>query len=269
MGWVPQERFRGDPEHWVDAETFLRKGEEVMPILKANNRRLEEALVAVRGENETLRKQVSEINANMGEFLEQQKELLKEKIADQRTRILAEIRQAREDGDHGKVDDLQEALAENREQKKALEAKEEKPAAAAPAAPAPQQPPDPPEFTEWQSHNPWFGGKTGENARKTAMAMQFGREAAEKGYVGRRFFEYVDEQLGEFFRSEPPPSKSEGGRPSGQGATGAASNGSRYRDLPSEAKAQCDRDATRFVGPNKLFKSKEAWQAHFAEQFFV
>ena len=42
MGWVPVDKFRGDPAHWVDAETFVKKGEEVMPILRANNRRLEE-----------------------------------------------------------------------------------------------------------------------------------------------------------------------------------------------------------------------------------
>lgn len=41
MGWTPKGQFRGDPEKWVDAETFVKRGEEFLPFLKANNKRLE------------------------------------------------------------------------------------------------------------------------------------------------------------------------------------------------------------------------------------
>lgn len=40
LGWVPQEEFRGDQSRWVDADSFVKRGHEVMPILKANNARL-------------------------------------------------------------------------------------------------------------------------------------------------------------------------------------------------------------------------------------
>lgn len=33
-GWTPQDDFRGDPNKWVDAETFMRRADEVMPLLK-------------------------------------------------------------------------------------------------------------------------------------------------------------------------------------------------------------------------------------------
>lgn len=33
-GWTPKEEFRGDPARWVDAETFVKRADEVMPLLK-------------------------------------------------------------------------------------------------------------------------------------------------------------------------------------------------------------------------------------------
>jgi hypothetical protein len=44
MGWVPKDQFKGAPEKWTDAETFIKRGEEFLPFLKANNRKLEKAL---------------------------------------------------------------------------------------------------------------------------------------------------------------------------------------------------------------------------------
>ena len=41
LGWVPQEEFKGDPNRWVDADTFVERGHTVMPILRKNNERLE------------------------------------------------------------------------------------------------------------------------------------------------------------------------------------------------------------------------------------
>lgn len=40
MGWVPREEFRGPPENWRDADEFIRRGEEEMPILRERNRDL-------------------------------------------------------------------------------------------------------------------------------------------------------------------------------------------------------------------------------------
>ena len=33
LGWVPQEDFRGDKSRWVDAETFVQRGHEIMDLL--------------------------------------------------------------------------------------------------------------------------------------------------------------------------------------------------------------------------------------------
>lgn len=48
MGWVPKEQFKGDPDKWVDAATFIKRGEEFLPFLKAANKRLERELETVK-----------------------------------------------------------------------------------------------------------------------------------------------------------------------------------------------------------------------------
>lgn len=48
MGWTPKAQFKGDPDKWVDAETFVKRGEEFLPFLKANNKRLEKELEKVQ-----------------------------------------------------------------------------------------------------------------------------------------------------------------------------------------------------------------------------
>src|SRR5687768_16654653 len=44
MGWRPRAEYGGDPTRWVDAETFVRRGDEILPFVQANNRKLEQAL---------------------------------------------------------------------------------------------------------------------------------------------------------------------------------------------------------------------------------
>jgi hypothetical protein len=38
-GWVPKDDFKGDVSRWVDAETFMKRADEMMPLLKAQNAR--------------------------------------------------------------------------------------------------------------------------------------------------------------------------------------------------------------------------------------
>lgn len=34
LGWTPKDEFRGDESRWIDAEAFIKRGEEQMPLLK-------------------------------------------------------------------------------------------------------------------------------------------------------------------------------------------------------------------------------------------
>jgi hypothetical protein len=47
-GWSPKEDFKGDTARWVDAETFMKRADEMMPLLKAQNSRLKRDIDAMR-----------------------------------------------------------------------------------------------------------------------------------------------------------------------------------------------------------------------------
>lgn len=50
MGWIPPEEFKGDPSKHISAEEFVERGENLMPILKANNKKLIEELKQYKAE---------------------------------------------------------------------------------------------------------------------------------------------------------------------------------------------------------------------------
>jgi len=41
QGWVPKEEFRGDPARWIPAQDFVKRADEMMPILRSVNKKLE------------------------------------------------------------------------------------------------------------------------------------------------------------------------------------------------------------------------------------
>lgn len=40
QGWRPKEEFKGNPDHWTDAEAFVRRADEVLPLIKKQNAHL-------------------------------------------------------------------------------------------------------------------------------------------------------------------------------------------------------------------------------------
>lgn len=44
QGWVPKEEFKGAADRWIDAETFVKRGEEIVPILRERTKHLETKL---------------------------------------------------------------------------------------------------------------------------------------------------------------------------------------------------------------------------------
>lgn len=54
-GWTPKDDFRGDPAKWVDAETFVKRADEVMPFLKKQN-------TALKREMDDLKRQFRKAN---------------------------------------------------------------------------------------------------------------------------------------------------------------------------------------------------------------
>ncbi len=65
LGWKDRSEFDRPPARWVDAKTFIERGESALPILKENLHRLENVVVPLRAENQELKAQISALGASV------------------------------------------------------------------------------------------------------------------------------------------------------------------------------------------------------------
>lgn len=261
MGWIPKEDFRGDPEKWVDAETFVKRGEEFIPFLKANNRKLNEELESTKDTVQTLEARLAEATETLNELKKFNTEVARREAEKLRGQLLRELKEAKDDGDVEKEEQIRDKLDETRE---ALKKSED--------APKGDEPPANPEavkvWQEWVGDNPWFKTDT----RRRALAVGIGEELRNspegKKLQMREFLdkvaEEVDRTLGGSRRQAPP--RVEGGGRSNGGDSGGGDRRS-YGDLPADAKAACDRQARTLVGPNKAFKTEAEWRKHYVNTY--
>lgn len=255
LGWVPQENFRGDPEKWVDADTFLKRGEEVMPILKANNKRLQDEIAALRGQLTPIQSALQEAQAALATF----KEYHDADSKRQYERALADLKAQKADAiRNGDVDAQVEA-------DEALNDLRAKPPVTAATSKTTQQ--LDPVLIQWQAENPWYLQDPEKTAYANSMASYI---AATKKLTGRALLDAVKSEVDTKFN--PPDTrrgnadKVDGARGSGGGAGGGSGKG--YEDLPAEARLACDRFGAQLVGENRLYKDQKAWRAKYASDYF-
>lgn len=238
LGWTPKDEFKGDPDRWVDAETFVKRGDEVLPILKANNRKLEKALDNLRAEN-------AEMKATFKEFSEHHTKTVQAQYKNAMRDLEARQAQAAEVGD---VEGVKEITREITDLTKEMETKP-------PAPKADNQPAVDPAFQEafdeWHEDNAWFQ----KDRPMTLFALDLDAELAEKGMSpAKRFAEITKQVKAEFphkfenQRRNQPAAVEAAGSPAGRKA------GKGWADLPPEAKAQAD----RFIRQG-LIKDRDAY----------
>ena len=237
QGWVPKEKFRGNESDWVDADTFVKRGREILPILRKNNENLIKDL-------QSTKEQLKEFREAAEEFKKFQREAYERKAQDYEKRI-QEIKESRaqaiSDGDGQKVNALDDALDAAKDELK--EAKQ----AAKDAEKAPIETPASteidPGLQQWLDRNTWFG----QDKRMTGIVNGIGESLRLEFPLlkGQAFLDKLDEVLAEEFpgkfgaEKKSPASRVESG--SGRASRGSSSNAQTYDNLPAEAKAACDR----------------------------
>ncbi len=267
MGWVPVERFRGDKEKWVDAKTFVERGEQFLPILQANNRRLQEEHQRTLDEVTALKATIAESTAAVEELKRFHTESTRAAVEATKKSLLKQLAQAKKDEDVDAevslTDQLSEVNIALREEKARPEAK-----------PAVKQESTSngldPAFVTWQAlpENAWFG----KDRRKTNLAIAIAQDlrAAGDRSMGASFYDKVAAEvevtMGGDGGAKAAPDKvgaSRGGQSNSSGDAGGRS----YKDLPADARAACDHQSAKLVGEGKPFKTKTEWQTYYAEQY--
>ena len=236
QGWVPKERYRGNEADWVDADTFVKRGREILPILRKNNENLVKDLQATK-------EQLKDFREAAEEFKKFQKESYERKAQEYEARI-QELRDSRAqaitDGDGQRVNALDDALDVAKE-----EFKEAKQASKNVDVVKTQQETTTeidPGLQVWLDRNSWFG----QDKRMTSMVNGIGESLRLEFPLlkGQPFLDKLDEVLIEEFPNKFGAKKQSSTNrvESGAGRQGrSGSNAQSYDNLPTEAKTACDR----------------------------
>ncbi len=275
MGWTPQEKFKGNPEKWVDAQTYVDRADHILPILRADRDRLKRDLLTRDTEIGTLKQQMQTTNALVKDLTVQYDTRLQAELAAQRTRLKATIKEAIEDRDTDAELDAREQLeqltvAEREAQDRAKKNKDKLTTSTTPVDdkgdPQPQLSAD---FMAWQKDNSWYGGTGKEDRQRTKAIMRIAEDLRDEGETvqGREFMDLCLEKLEEAESStgsQRSPSKVESGNPrnNGGGQTGS------YASLPAAAKAACEEFAQDLVGEGKVYKTLPEFQKYYAKTYF-
>jgi hypothetical protein len=229
-GWVPKDQYKGDPTKWVDAKTFLERGEKFNLNLQREVAALKSKLESFEGTRKAFAKFHEETVAKKDEEL---------KAAIAQLRIQRSEAQA--DGDHAGAVAIEDRIDLLRDEQKAIKAVVVEPPPAA-AAPGPNL--GDPVLQEWiEDGNAWFESDT--KLRDYAVALG---EAMIKGGTplrGRKFLDSVRAKMEEEFPRKFRTATAPGARPAGaEGSSSARSAGSSSgtggkteADLPAEDRA--------------------------------
>lgn len=234
LGWKPKDEFRGDPEKWTSAKEFLKRGEEQLPLVKAELRRMQQRY-------ESLEKTTKNLAEHHKRTEEMAYKRAVEDLRKQRAEAISEL-------DGHRVNEIDDKLEELRNNK--------------PAADTQSVSEQPAFVNEWLAENAWVQDLEGQaiaEALATKIAKQhpelFGkREILEKvTEEARRKYPQLFPELENPRRAQPAAVAS--------GASAKAKPKKTAADLPQDA-----RDAMRDFVKRGFMTEAEYLKDYFGEQ---
>lgn len=223
LGWLPQEEFKGDPEQWRDADAFLKRGEEIHGFLKADLDRL----------HGTITQRDREI-VEMRQAMEEFRKFHNETEARAYKRAIEELKalkaQAVEEGNGNKVVEIDDQLSQLKEAQHKKE-----------TIPEPKTEQVNQEYLDWLPENRWYA----DDLELQQLADDFGEviKKRQPNLVGKAFLNEVTKRVKEAapdkFENPARKNTAVGTNSDSRPAGGKRKKG--YNDLPSEAKAACDK----------------------------
>lgn len=221
MGWAPKDDWRGDPDKWVDAAEFVRRGDEVLPIVRAEKKKLEASLAKAEGE-------IAEMKATFREF-KKHHTATNQRAYERAIKDLQERQaEAVEAGDLRAVRETTKEIVDLTSQIKAPETEEADPY---------KTPDHAKTVNAWKGENPWFES----DSVMTAAAHAIGAELERSGVRGADQLAEVAKRI----RAEFPHKFQNERRAAPAAVEGASAParkaGKTWADLPPEARATAER----------------------------
>ena len=246
FGWVSKEEFRGNEADWVDAETFEKRGKEINPILRANNDRLKKELEVTRDKHD---KEIAELRAATEEFKTFQKESYERKqkqLQDELLSLKDQRKEAIREGDADLVVEIEDRI----EEVKDARSSQKEPV----AIPRVEEPVKlDPSLSNWIEDNTWFGNDIEATEVVNGLGASIRRQFP--GLKGKEFLDKLDERIESVLpqlRGNPNQERASVDSSTTRGSSTTKKKS--YDNLPSDAKAACD----KFVKQG-LFKTKQEY----------
>jgi hypothetical protein len=233
MGHVPKEEFRGDPDKWVPPEEFVRRGENIVPIMRERMDKMSSEMTEMKTTvNDAFAFfQKAEANADKRGYDRAVKDIEDKKL------------QAVEDGDtaaYKKLDAEQASLKK-------------------PEQPAPRQPSGPdPGFPDWHKTHQWYildkKQRKPRDASSYADFVAVELSESDKSLTGDQIRDIaakaVKERYPEAFEN---PNRSRGAKVDGGRSQTKPTGKKTVADLPKEDREAC----ARFVKTIKGFTEEK------------
>lgn len=266
MGWVDKPDFKGDPDAWVDAKTYVDKGRHVMPILRKNNERLQGIITNQNAELEKINLALQESRDSIQALEEYHGEETKRRVEEARKQLKEQLKQAKKDGNTDAEVDITDELTQLNSAESVADRKAQDEGSRGNGADRiTQRPPIDPEFQAWAAENSWYG----KDLIRTDLAFGVANRLRAQGdrTIGRAFMEKVTEGTNAALKSlggSPGHNKVEEDR---GGGNNRRSLGKTFSDLSAEAQAACHSWNERLVGPNRVHKTVADWEKAYTAKY--
>lgn len=240
MGWVPEDQWRGDPKQWRPAEEFVKRGENIIPILNDRVSKLQEELNMA-------------LKVNKQEIAEIKKQANERAKAEYETKL----QQLREKENQAFLEGDQEAFDKIRDERDKITPPEE----------VKVEEPDnvSPDFEPWLAKNQWYStdSQLHAYADNIGIAMRDAANSSGSPLSDAELFNKVEVAVKAAFPDKFTNPKRESA-PSVEAATDTPKKGgNKFGDLPASAKAQYDRMAKQFELRGRKFTKEQYAQTYF------
>ena len=232
MGWVDEDKFRGDKDRWVGADKFVERGLNDLPVLRERLR--------------SQSKKINDMETDISSFKTYHEETLSREYQRASRDLSAKQLATVEEGDTDAYQQLE---------------KQKHDLAMAHARNRPPQVPagDNPLYKDWKEKTDWFEKKDGMTAYANSESEKVAKDHPE--YIGKQeFLEEVDRRVKKEFPDyfDNPRRKSLNSVESG-GRQARSTGSHSYSELPADAKAACDKFVRRGQITRKQYLETYEW----------
>lgn len=255
QGWRPKEQYSGDPARWVDAKTFVLRGEAELPLIRERFRKMDDQFATTKTELADTKKKLNEASEVLVELRDMSRAAEERAYKRAVAELQAKQREAVREASEAKFEEAQREI-DSLPKPKPIPAKVDPPARETTPAVAPPSP----VYAQWVAENSWFNTDRILNVvaieEEKAIQVEFpGWSVSDQlDEVKRRVMDRFPEKFGNKRRSAPAAvARSEAPPP-------ARSKGKTVKDLPADAKAALAKFKAQIPG----YKDEDYLSMYFA-----